>query len=267
MKRKKKASSSDSGGGWLVTFSDLMTLLLAFFVLLFSMSTINETKYEALINSIQNALTGTNGPTIFNEFIDQSEDSASVGDLDITDVIDQGQVETDEQQEQQPSSEELVGVVSDFLSGEGLDSEVAIHIVEEGILLDVKENIFFDLGKSEIKPESIETLSRLGTLFSEFEDPIRVIGHTDNIPINTGQYPSNWELGASRACAIVRYYIRQGYDAGRFVCSSYGDTQPIDTNDTPEGREQNRRVNFLIEAEPEEIKKLSEKIHETVGGE
>ena len=106
MKRKKKASSSDSGGGWLVTFSDLMTLLLAFFVLLFSMSTINETKYEALINSIQNALTGTNGPTIFNEFIDQSEDSASVGDLDITDVIEQGQLETDEQQEQQPSQQE-----------------------------------------------------------------------------------------------------------------------------------------------------------------
>ncbi len=83
MKRKKKAGSSEGGGGWLVTFSDLMTLLLAFFVLLFSMSSINETKYEALINSIQNALTGTNGPTIFNQFIDQSEDSAAVGDLDI----------------------------------------------------------------------------------------------------------------------------------------------------------------------------------------
>ncbi len=139
--------------------------------------------------------------------------------------------------------------------------------MEEGILLDVKENIFFDLGKSEIKPESIETLARLGTLFKEFNDPIRVIGHTDNIPINTGQYPSNWELGASRACAITRYYVRQGFDAGRFVCSSYGDTKPIATNDTPEGRLQNRRVNFLIEAQPEEIKKLSEKITEIVGGE
>lgn len=262
MKRKKKATSCDGGGGWLVTFSDLMTLLLAFFVLLFSMSSINEAKYEALINSIQNALTGTNGPTIFNQFIDQSEDSAAIGDLDIN-------IETDKTnlEEEQPTAEELKDVVSDFLANEGLNSEVAIHIVEEGILLDVKENIFFDLGKAEIKPESIETLSRLGMLFKEFDDPIRVIGHTDNIPINTGQYPSNWELGASRACAITRYYIRQGFDPTRFVCSSYGDTKPIDTNDTPEGRLQNRRVNFLIEAAPEDIKKLSEKITETIGGE
>lgn len=259
MKRKKKASSSE-GGGWLVTFSDLMTLLLAFFVLLFSMSSINETKYEALINSIQNALTGTNGPTIFNQFIDQSEDSAAIGDLDIN-------IETDKTKHEQPTAEELKEVVTEYLSGEGLDSEVSIHIIEEGILLDVKENIFFDLGKSEIKPESIETLARLGKLFSEFDDPIRVIGHTDNIPINTGQYPSNWELGASRACAIVRYYIRQGFDAGRFVCTSYGDTKPIATNDTEEGRLQNRRVNFLIEAEPADIKRLSEKVNEITGGE
>lgn len=259
MKRKKKASSSE-GGGWLVTFSDLMTLLLAFFVLLFSMSSINETKYEALINSIQNALTGTNGPTIFNQFIDQSEDSAAIGDLDIN-------TETDKTKQEQPTMEELKDVVGDYLSGEGLDSEVSIHIIEEGVLLDVKENIFFDLGKSEIKPESIETLARLGNLFSEFNDSIRVIGHTDNIPINTGQYPSNWELGASRACAIVRYYVRQGFDAGRFVCTSYGDTKPIATNDTEEGRLQNRRVNFLIEAEPMEIKKLAEKVNEIVGGE
>lgn len=257
MKRKKKASSSE-GGGWLVTFSDLMTLLLAFFVLLFSMSSINESKYEALINSIQNALTGTNGPTIFNQFIDQSEDSAAIGDLDIQTEIDNNE---------QPTTEQLENVVTDYLSGEGLDSEVSIHIVEEGILLDVKENIFFDLGKTEIKPESIETLARLGNLFAEFNDPVRVIGHTDNIPINTGQYPSNWELGASRACAIVRYYVRQGFDAGRFVCTSYGDTQPIATNDTEEGRLQNRRVNFLIEAEPADIRKLAEKVNEIVGGE
>ncbi len=257
MKRKKKASSSE-GGGWLVTFSDLMTLLLAFFVLLFSMSSINESKYEALINSIQNALTGTNGPTIFNQFIDQSEDSAAIGDLDIQTEIDNNE---------QSTTEQLENVVTDYLSGEGLDSEVSIHIVEEGILLDVKENIFFDLGKTEIKPESIETLARLGNLFAEFNDPVRVIGHTDNIPINTGQYPSNWELGASRACAIVRYYVRQGFDAGRFVCTSYGDTQPIATNDTEEGRLQNRRVNFLIEAEPADIRKLAEKVNEIVGGE
>ena len=265
MKRKKKASSSE-GGGWIVTFSDLMTLLLAFFVLLFSMSSINEAKYEMLIQSIQNALTGTNGPTIFNQAIDQSEDSAAVGELDPT--VETGTTTPEDSNNQETmTNDELEEVVTEFLSGEGLSSEVSIHIVEEGILLDVKENIFFDLGKSEIKPESIITLKRLGTLFKEFDDPIRIIGHTDNIPINTTQYPSNWELGASRACAIARYYVRQGFEAGRFVCSSYGDTKPIASNDTEEGRLQNRRVNFLIEASKEDIQKLSDKITEIVGGE
>lgn len=274
MRKKDKQSSSE--GGWLTTYADLMTLLLAFFVLLFSMSSIEDQKYEMIINSLQNSLIGSNGSTILDNPGQLQENLVSESDDETnsvenpnwkefnseTESEESSNLEDTQQLEYTQTNNELKDIVSSFLVEKELDSAVKFEIVEEGILLDVNENILFDLGKSEIKSGSLDTLSRLGKLFEEFDKEIRVIGHTDDIPISTTQYPSNWELGASRACAIVRYYIRQGFDASRFVCTSYGEMMPVASNETEEGRLQNRRVNFLIEAQSSEIKRLADFISE-----
>lgn len=260
--RKKDKQASSNSGSWLTTYSDLMTLLLAFFVLLFSMSSIEENKYEMMMNSLQNALIGSNGATIFENpsakddaLISESpdEEATVVTPELIEEVMSSGGTTGEE-----PTTDELQEIVAGFLKDQGLDADVSVEIVEEGILLDVKQNVLFDLGKADIKSESLETLSRLGTLFDEFDQEVRVVGHTDNLPISTTQYPSNWELASNRACAIVRYYIRQGFESTRFMCTSYGDTMPIASNDTAEGRAKNRRVNFLIVANPRDIQMLSE---------
>lgn len=264
---KRKKQEQEGGAGWLTTYADLMTLLLCFFVLLYAMSSPDEAKYQMIVNSLQEALIGQNGATIFDqpsmdeeelvgdpipeeglpaesdEIINEveGEDEDLTGDLTITDI-----------------ASEVYGAVSDYLETQGLESTVNVEIVEEGILLDIKEQVLFDLGQATIKTDSLQTLNKLGVLFNKFENQIRVTGHTDNVPISTNKYPSNWELAAARSCAIVRYYTDNQLDSKRFTCTSKGETEPIATNDTEAGRAKNRRVNFLIEATPQELVNLTE---------
>ncbi|HAX72547.1 MAG TPA: hypothetical protein DCY20_03355 [Firmicutes bacterium] len=281
--RRKKKPAEGGGSTWIVTFSDLMTLLLCFFIMLFAMSSIEDEKYQIIINSIQNALVGSNGETIFDNPSVEDKDllneiSPEEGNTDAEfpfpsqnpnknesegDEVVDGEIELEVEKDETEIDEEmkeLHGIVVGYLTGQGLESDVKVEIVEEGILLDIKETIFFDMGKAEIKPQSLSTLDRLGTLFDKFDNAVRIIGHTDNVPINTNNFPSNWELAAARSCAVVRYYTIKGANPTRFTCTSYGEYYPIASNDTEEGRAENRRVNFLIEASPEEIKKLADVI-------
>lgn len=267
MAKRKKAAQEGGGAGWLTTYADLMTLLLCFFVLLYAMSSPDEAKYQMIVNSLQEALIGQHGATIFDQpSMDQDElvgdpipeeglpaesdeitnaeegvDEDWTGDLSMTEI-----------------AAEVFGVVSDYLQSQGLESTVKVEIVEEGILLDIKEQVLFDLGQATIKANSLETLNKLGVLFEKFENSIRVTGHTDNLPISTSKFPSNWELAAARSCAIVRYYTDNRLESNRFTCTSKGETEPIDSNETEAGRAQNRRVNFLIEATPQELVTLAE---------
>lgn len=254
MARKKKAPEGGGGAGWLVTYGDLMTLLLCFFVLLYGMSSVDEGKFQQLAQSLQNALMGNNGSTIFdqpgipNEELagDLSEEEAEEGEAG-EDIVVLEEFLTSE------IAQEAVDTMNEYFENEGLSSEIKVELIEEGLLLDIKETVLFDMGDAKIKPESIKTLNKLGHLFEKMKQDIRIVGHTDNVPIQTEKYPSNWELAAARSCAIVRYYTTQGFSSKQFMCLSQGDSQPIASNATSEGRAQNRRVNFLIAGTPEDI--------------
>jgi len=275
--RKKKKPTQAEGGTWLVTFSDLMTLLMLFFVLLYSMERSEGAEQQAIIDSIQGAFTrGTGilpGGFISRPNDEEADSNQSVGDgddesnlnidlsgldldeLDLDEVVESG---TDDL----TLRELLEYVVSGYLVVQDLSSEVAVEYIEEGILLQLQDHILFESASANLRPESLDLLSRLGSLLAQFEGEIRVAGHTDNVPIGTDKYPSNWELGLARATSIVRYYGRQGFDESRFVPMTHGETRPIASNDTPEGRAKNRRVNFLIEATPEDVARLQELIGE-----
>ena len=281
MSRKKKKTEEGGGAGWLTTYADLMTLLLCFFVLLYAMSTPDEQKYQTLIESLREAIVGQSGKTVLDS-VNNDADDVLIGDPvdgehligdealfegelggDADEELLEGEVDEGSNVEEDSfSSLEIVSeireTVSEYLNSQGLSSTVTVEVINEGVLLDIKEQVLFDLGKASIKPESLETLNKLGNLFKQFDNHIRVIGHTDNIPINTTQYPSNWELAAARSCAIVRYYSESQIASNRLMCLSEGDTNPIDTNETEAGRAKNRRVNFLIEATPEDLKALNE---------
>lgn len=264
MARKKKKDGGGGGAGWLVTYSDLMTLLLCFFVLLYGMSTVDEGKMQQVAQALQEAFMGSIGFDILDQMNNDEgveedgedvEEDLSQEELEVIEEI--FNVEYDEEL-MDGYAEEIHEAIEEFLQNQNLGSDVKVEVVNEGVLLNIKDQVFFDLGKAQIKPESLKMLDKLSELFKKFNNEIRIVGHTDNIPISTTQYPSNWELAAARSCAIVRYYASQGFSPDRLTCSSYGDTQPIATNDTEAGRAQNRRVNFLIQASAEELKEFVE---------
>lgn len=259
MARKKKAPEGGGGAGWLVTYGDLMTLLLCFFVLLYGMSSIDEGKYKQMAQSLRDALMGNQGSTIFDQVATPEEELT--GDPVEQDPAIEGETNEDDEaiMEEFWASEMAEGTLealNEYFKEEGLSSEVNVELVEEGLLLDIKETVLFDMGEATIKSESLKTLNKLGKFLKKVEQEIRVVGHTDNIPIKTEKYPSNWELAAARSCAIVRYYTSQSFSPQQFMCLSQGESDPIASNETAAGRAQNRRVNFLIVGTPSEIMDL-----------
>ncbi|ADC89567.1 OmpA/MotB domain protein [Thermocrinis albus DSM 14484] len=128
----------------------------------------------------------------------------------------------------------------------GLEGKLKVAYEAIGIRLILQERLLFDSGSADIKPQFYPILDKIAELLNSIPNPVEVEGHTDNIPISTGRFPSNWELSTARASSVVRYFIAKGVSPDRLKASGYADTRPIASNATPEGREQNRRVEIVI---------------------
>jgi len=229
---KKRLEKKEKSGSpaWMTTFSDLMSLLLTFFILLYSFSTLDAIKFRNVASALQTVLLGQTDPTIFEE--EMPEDSPIS-----TPIPDQ--VETDIQ--------EVYEQVRSYIEEQGLDAQVSVTKEKRGVLIDIKEKVLFDLGKAEIKPESKVILDKLGDLVNEVDKDIVIEGHTDNLPINTYQFPTNWELSTGRAVNVLRYFVEvNNADPRRISATGYGEYRPIAPNDNSEGRAINRRVNILL---------------------
>lgn len=236
-RRKNKRGQSDetpkNSGGWIVTFSDLMSLLLTFFILLFSMSTIDETKFEEASQSIQGVLSGQSSPDILD-----NENNSIDKDFNLDNY--------------KSGIEGMYDEVVGYIQEEDLNSDVSVNMNEKGVFVDIKEAILFDTGSAEIKDSGLEVLQKLAKLINNLENQIVVEGHTDNIPINNYKYPSNWELSTDRAVSVVRYFSeKEKVDPQRLAAVGYGSFNPIGPNDTEQQRAANRRVNILIIFEKE----------------
>ncbi len=237
MSRKRKPEEPKAGlPEWMATFSDLVTLLMCFFVLLFSFSAIDAQKFKAVMQSFQGSagiLPGGNtlvdGPMVFN----------GMPETQVT-----------ESPQEAENLKQLKEQMEAYLEQHNLQANVLVELDARGLLLRFKDNVLFDSGKADLKPEALQILQFLGDLLNkpEFaERHIRVEGHTDNVPINTVRFPSNWELSSGRAASVIRYYVENtGFKADRFTASGYGEHYPVASNDTSQGRALNRRVDVVI---------------------
>ncbi len=237
MSRAKKPEEPKAGlPEWMATFSDLVTLLMCFFVLLFSFSSIDAQKFKAVMQSFQGSAGILPGGL-----------SLSEGDL-VFSGMPESQVSGPPQENE--NLEELKEQVEKYLEQNDLEANVLVELDSRGLLLRFKENVLFDSGKSDLKPDAQKILGFLGNILNtpEFaERYIRVEGHTDNVPIRTLQFPSNWELSTSRAASVIRYYIENSQlRPDRFTASGYGEYYPVASNDTTGGRALNRRVDIVI---------------------
>ena len=243
-RRKRKNQEEVSGSGnWLTTFSDLMSLLLTFFILLFSMSNVSEAKFSSASQSIQKALTGeTGGSTILDE--------VGISNLDTGNEIGVNEEETNDIPQQVTKMyEEAMAIIE----SEGIGDQISVSSDQDGVYLDIQESILFDSGQAQISEIGQETLNSLTKLLESSDNDIIVEGFTDNVPMNSVKYPSNWELSADRAMSVVRYLVeKNNIEPSRMSGRGYGEFNPVVPNDTPENRAKNRRVNIVLVYQPEE---------------
>jgi chemotaxis protein MotB len=226
----------------------MVTLLLTFFVLLYSFSSVNVQRFYEVMSAIQHSFMGRTGILMGTTEIGAEEGQRiDVADLMARDV-EQGLTEQEAALlEMMAQLEVTYEKVRAFLQSSGLEEDIQLHMEERGIVMELPEKILFDTGRAEIKSGFFPTLDLLAELLSGLPNEIIVEGHTDNVPIRTFLYPSNWELSVSRAVSVARYLVeRHNLKPERFLATGYGEYRPIASNETPEGRARNRRVTVVI---------------------
>jgi chemotaxis protein MotB len=144
-------------------------------------------------------------------------------------------------------TEKIHKKVKEFVKENGLEAKISIKEDVRGVIIELQEKILFDSGQAVIKSGSLPLLNKITDLLGQFPNEIIVEGHTDNVPINRGYYQTNWELSADRAVKVTRYLTeKQSLTPGRIQAVGCGEFRPIASNNSPEGRQKNRRVNILI---------------------
>lgn len=250
-RRKKKVSVESGAPKWMVTFSDLFMLVLVFFILLFSMSQIDLVKFKAVAESFKqvNILDYNPSAVPFEHPTDFSVNTESTNNQE---DIAENQEET---QENEDSLEELLVEVQTFLAENDLEDVVVANRTERGIVLVLEEKVLYETAEARILPIAHPFLDKVGTLLTKIPNLVKVEGHTDNRPISTEKFPSNWELSAARASSVIRYLVdSHDLDPERFIAVGYGDTRPIVDNTSDANYQKNRRVEIVIsDPQKEEI--------------
>ena len=232
-KKEPEVEIIEGAPSWVVTFADLATLLLTFFVLMLSFANMDIVKFKELVGSVQNRY----GVTLMER---GGYQAVSVGKLM---EVDSNLKETAEA----VAREQLVNVIYDEVVREGFRNAASITSTDEGVRVRVKGRVLFEPGGSKLNPEGLRLLKGIMTLLTNMKDIFLVVeGHTDNRPIRTAKYPSNWELSVMRASAVLEYLVSQGAPPERLSAAGYADTMPLFSNDREETRVLNRRVEFLF---------------------
>jgi chemotaxis protein MotB len=238
MYRRVNENSSEPKGKWLITFNDLITLLLTFFVLIISMSMIAQSKVTGIADSARK-VAGVESAAIGGRRDVIETGIPSIKDEDIQRV---------QQQTQKGESVDPLAYRKEILAGLLKNMEgVKIVPAENGFSLSLNENLLFASGSAEITASGQNVLKKLGAILLRADAFARVEGHTDSTPIHSVKYPSNWELSMSRATNIVRWFADKGGVAPeRFSSAGYADTRPQAPDDNQENRDANRRVEIVL---------------------
>lgn len=252
MKRRPRKNKKDTGAPkWMVTFSDMVTLILVFFILLFSMSQIDQVKFEAVSESFRNRMILDFFPSAVP--LDHPTESTSheQSGIDVHEFSNpskkKGAQDGEDGEESEDALSELMRDVDAFLEEHELHSIITANRTERGVVLVLQERVLFDSGEADILSSGEPFLNKIGTLLANMPNHVKVEGHTDSRPISSYRYPSNWELSGARAGSVIRYLIGEhDLDEVRFSVAGYGDTKPVAPNDSVINWSKNRRVEIVI---------------------
>ena len=238
MTRKKYQEDVENHDRWLVSYADFITLLFAFFVVMYAVSSVNEGKYHVLSNS----LTGAFGKNVIVRTVNSDIEPAIK--LDPVRVLKQKNAE-----QLRKEREQMTGMARDILAVlEPLvkEGKVRVSQTSRGVTIEINASVLFAPGEAKLNDDSYQALKAIASVLKADNHAIQVEGHTDNLPIKNSSFPSNWELSAVRASTVVRLFTENGVGETRMTAVGQASKLPVASNETLEGRARNRRVTVTI---------------------
>jgi len=227
----------DNEATWLVTYADLMTLLLVFFILMYAISSLNLSKFKHVISSIQ---------------VNLGEKNPGMGLLEIVKVPERldKKVSLADLSGLKSRENEMLGDLDDLIQEKKLGKHIIAQISEGKIYIQIRGKVLFDSGAAQLNEDAKPILDKIIDIIQDYEEfNVNIKGHTDNTPISTAQFASNWELSAIRATTVLKYLIDGQVNPMRLTATGYGDFLPLVANNSAENRAINRRVEFVLERE------------------
>jgi chemotaxis protein MotB len=251
-KKRKQHHEDHIDETWLIPYADLLTLLLALFIILFASSQMDSKKYDSIMKSLNSAFTG--GSSFFDqpEVIPLIDPPASDIKKKDQDGKSAQEIKAEQQQQliQKETAElkELKQKIDQYIQDNNLDTQLETKLTHDMLMITIRDNALFASGSANLKTDAQKlavTISDMLTQYPQYQ--IEVAGHTDNVPIRNAEFDTNWDLSAKRAINFMKILLQNDkISAERFRTIGYGEFQPIDTNDTAEGKAKNRRVEVSI---------------------
>lgn len=240
---------------WLISYADFITLLFAFFVVMYSISQVNDSKYQMLSDTFIEAFNQPTNAKTSTEPQDNISASVSITPIDLgkSAITDSSSppntTEPVSSSEPVKTSDELTQI-SDLVSEKFTqlinDQMIQVSSNELWLQIELKDSILFSSGSADTSEQAQKIFDEIAGILQNYSNPVQVEGFTDNIPINSLKYPTNWELSTARASAIVKYLASKGVAPERLSAVGYGEYQPVAANSTEQGRAQNRRVTIMV---------------------
>ena len=243
MARRKHVEEHENHDRWLVSYADFITLLFAFFVVMYAISSVNEGKYRVLSDSLGVAFGSVTAKTpALKDPIEVTRPA-----LNSRPTPTPAQRASDAAVKREKA--QMTNIARDILKAMApLISQGKVRVTQtsRGVSVEINASVLFAPGEARLSPISEKALRAVGEVLNKVDNDIQVEGHTDNIPISTAMFPSNWELSSVRASSVVRLFLDNGMNEKRLVAMGHGANQPVASNDTAEGRLRNRRVQLMI---------------------
>jgi len=251
MALKKEPEKHANHERWLVSYADFITLLFAVFTTLYAMSQTDKKKVEEVMQSLQQSfgMVTASAPSPKINVIQSKPISIIPTIKPEMSLAPSGRARSGQARTRAEDKDfrQIKSSIEAYLVKQGAQNKVNLTITRRGLIVSLKEAGFFDSGQAQIKQNAHELLNTIAEVMTQYNNPLRIEGHTDNVPISTAQFPSNWELSTARATNVLKYLLKY-YDAEpeKISATGYGEFRPVAENTTPENRAKNRRVDIVL---------------------
>ncbi len=266
MSRKREhEAEKENSERWLLTYADLITLLMIFFVVLYSMSKVDAERFQAVAESLNKALGGGTpakiemstspvGPSLFQTGTPSTTTTVPGKGTDPNNTSNTDPAANEETNNSglgntDAENMSIIGIkakLDKFAADNGIQTKLVSSMEERGLVVSIQETLLFESGSANIDTRAHEVLRNITTVLASAPNQIRVEGHTDNLPIHTAQFPSNWELSVIRSTNVVQILQSEGINPSRLSAAGYGEFRPIASNDNVTGQGKNRRIDLII---------------------